>query len=67
MDELKSVSQSAASRFSQLSNFQIRIAESQPAAADMLELVAQTIVRIQNRIPAWERSLQEVKIDWNIL
>ncbi|MBO1351483.1 MAG: hypothetical protein EBE86_030810 [Hormoscilla sp. GUM202] len=67
LDELKNVSQEAASRFSQLSNFQIRIAESQPVvASDMLEILGQAIVRTQNRIPAWERSIEEVKIDWNM-
>ncbi|NES82507.1 MAG: hypothetical protein F6K10_14475 [Moorea sp. SIO2B7] len=67
LDELKNVSQEAASRYSQLSNLQLRIAEAQPvSASDMLELLEQRIVRSQNRIPAWERSIEEVKIDWNV-
>jgi 3-methyladenine DNA glycosylase/8-oxoguanine DNA glycosylase len=67
MDEMKSVAQEAASSFSQLSNLQLRIAETQTTASyDMLELLARVIARTQARIPAWERSIQEVKIEWNL-
>lgn len=53
--------------FSRLSNFQLRIAESQPTApSDMLEMLNRTIDQIQAEIPALERSIQEVKIDWNL-
>ncbi len=45
-------------------NFQLRIAESQPTIpADMLNLVYQSIERIQIEIPAMERSIQEVKTE----
>jgi hypothetical protein len=67
LDELKNVSQEAASWFSQLSNLQLWIAEAQPVAtSDMLELLAQRIASTQFKIPAWERSIQEVEIDWNL-
>lgn len=65
LDELKNVSQEAAFWFSGLSNLQLRIAESQPVATfDMLELLTQRIASTQAKIPAWERSIQEVEIDW---
>lgn len=67
LDELKSVAERATPWFSRLSNFQLRIAESQPAiSADMLNLVNQSIERIQIEIPAMERSIQEVKTEWNL-
>ena len=67
LEQLKSVAEEYASWFSQLSNLQLRIAESQPtASADMLELIAQVIERTQLRLPAWKRSIQEVEIDWNL-
>ncbi len=67
LDELKSVAERATPWFSRLSNFQLRIAESQPTIpADMLNLVYQSIERIQIEIPAMERSIQEVKTEWNL-
>ena len=68
LDELKNVAERAAPWFSRLSNFQLRTAEAQPAIpADMLNLVNQSIERIQIEIPAMERSIQEVKTEWNLL
>ncbi len=67
LDELKNVSERASSWFSRLSNFQIRSAESQPIlSSDMLNLVNQSIHRIQMELPAMERSIQEVKTEWNL-
>ncbi|HAT15167.1 MAG TPA: hypothetical protein DCS91_17725 [Microcoleaceae bacterium UBA11344] len=67
LDELKSVAERAVPWFSRLSNFQLRIAESQPTiSADMLNLVNQSIERIQMEIPAMSRSIQEVKTEWNL-
>lgn len=68
LDEMKNVAEQAISRFSQLANLQIRIAETQPyASLDMLELLAQAISQNEQRIPAWERSIQEVKLEWDLL
>jgi len=67
LDELKSVAERATPWFSRLSNFQLRIAESQlTIPGDMLNLVNQSIARIQMEIPAMERSIQEVKTEWNL-
>ncbi len=55
--------------FSRISNLQVRIAESQPDIAfDMRDLLNQTITiaQIQVETPALERSIQEVKQDWNL-
>jgi hypothetical protein len=68
LDELKRVSERATPWFSRLSNLQIRIAESQPNVAfDMLGLLNRTVAQIQVEVPALERSIQEVKQDWNLL
>ncbi|MDJ1180027.1 hypothetical protein PJF56_14250 [Roseofilum sp. BLCC_M91] len=67
LDELKNVSDRASPWFSRLSNFQLRIAEVQPTiSADMLNLVYQSVERLQVEIPAMERSIQEVKNEWNL-
>ncbi len=67
LEELKSVAERSTSWFSRLVNLQLRIAQSQPTATfDMLKLLSEAIVRIQAEAPAMERSIQEVKIDWNV-
>ncbi len=66
-DELKKVAERATPWFSRLSNFQLRIAEAQPTTPfDMLNLLSQTVERIQAEVPAMERSVQEVKMEWNL-
>jgi hypothetical protein len=66
-DELKRVSERATPWFSRLSSLQVRIAESQPDIAfDMLDLLNRSIIQIQIEVPALERSIQEVKQDWNL-
>jgi hypothetical protein len=68
MDEMKNVADEAASSFSRLSTLQLQIAQAQPtASAAILQLLTQAIARTQTRIFAWERSIQEVKIEWNLL
>ena len=67
LDELQRVSERSTPWFSRLSNLQVRIAESQPDIAfDMLDLLNGTIAQIQVEMPALERSIQEVKQDWNL-
>lgn len=68
LNELKSVAERSTSWFSRLSSLEIRIASSQPTVpSDMLELLIQLFTRIQAEVPALERSVQEVKIEWNLL
>lgn len=51
----------------QLSTLGLNIARSQPSVAlDMLDLMNRAIARTQTRIPTWERSLEEVKLEWNL-
>lgn len=67
LDELKGISLEAASRYSQLSTLRLRLAENQPNLSnDMLGLLEKTINQNQLRIPAMERSIQEIKIEWGL-
>lgn len=57
----------SSSSFKQISNLQLRIAEAQPfATLDILNLLDRVISRTQNRIPALERSIEEIKLEWNL-
>jgi hypothetical protein len=68
MDEMKNVAEEAIALLSRLSTLQLQVARSQPTAAPaMLELLEQAIQRTLVRIPALERSIQEVRMEWNFL
>ncbi|SKB14234.1 conserved hypothetical protein [Planktothrix sp. PCC 11201] len=68
LEQLTEIAEQAKQRFSQLSILQMRIAESQPRATpDLLTLLDDRIVSISSRVPALERSTQEIKADWNLL
>ena len=67
LDELTEIAQQAADLYSQLATLRLRVAEAQPIIApDMLGLLADRVTTIENRIPALERSTQEIKIDWGL-
>jgi ureidoglycolate hydrolase len=64
---MKSAAEDAESSYSQLSTIQLQIAQSQPVASpDMLQLLERAIARTQARIPALERSIEEVKMEYNL-
>jgi len=68
LDEMKSAAEEAESSYSQLSTIQLQIAKSQPIASpDMLQLLERAIARTQARIPALERSIEEVKMEYHLL
>lgn len=67
LDELQSVAEQATERFSQFSSIQIRIVNAQPnVLSDMLELVNRVVITTQERIPALERSIEEIKAEWRL-
>lgn len=67
LDELKNVALEAASRYPQLSTLRLRIAEAQPYLSnDMIQLLERTINQNQLKIPAMERSIEEIKIEWSL-
>jgi hypothetical protein len=46
---------------------QRRLANAQPtASSDMLSLMTEVIAYTQARLPAWERSIEEIKIEWRL-
>ena len=68
LDELKGVVLDASSRYSQLFTLRLRIAEAQPSLSnDMLGLLEKTIIKNKLKIPAMERSIEEIKIEWGLL
>ena len=67
LDEMKSAAEDAESSYSKLSTIQLQISQSQPVASpDMLQLLERAIARTQARIPALERSIEEVKMEYNL-
>jgi hypothetical protein len=67
MNELVDVAQKSLDFYNQLSNFRLRIAEAQPEiSGDVLALVVDRIELIRNSIPAFERSVLEVKLIWRL-
>ena len=67
LDEMKNVSIQATERYFQLSKLEVGIAEAQPIATNaMINLLTQAIEQNQMRIPAWQRSIQEVKLEWQL-
>jgi predicted nucleic acid-binding Zn-ribbon protein len=68
MDEMKNVEEEAIALYSRLSTLHLQVARSQPISTPAtLELLDQAIQRTKVRIPALERSIQEVKTEWNLL
>jgi CRISPR/Cas system-associated protein Cas10 (large subunit of type III CRISPR-Cas system) len=67
LDELQNVAEQASERFSRFSTLQLRVANVQPQVPpNMLELVIQVIANTQARLPALERSVQEIKAEWSL-
>jgi hypothetical protein len=67
LDELQSIAEQATDRFSRFSTFQIRIANTQPPVSpDIIELVDRVIENTQQKIPALERSIQEIRQEWKL-
>jgi signal transduction histidine kinase len=67
LEQLTEISEQARTKLSQLSTLHLRIAEVQPAISDnLLKLMNEAIANIENRIPALEQSLAEIKLDWRL-
>ena len=67
LEQLTEIAKQARTKLLQLSTLHLRIAEVQPTISnDLLELMNEAISSIQNRIPALERSLAEIKLDWRL-
>jgi uncharacterized alpha-E superfamily protein len=67
LDQLTEIAEQARDRLSQLSTLHLRIAEVQPTIpTDLLRLMNEAVATVQSRIPALERSLEEIKLDWRL-
>lgn len=67
-DELQSTTEDARNALSRLHNLQLMIAESQPIVpVEALRLPSRSIEHTISRIPAWKRSIEEVKLEFNLL
>jgi hypothetical protein len=67
LDELQSIAQQAIDRFSLFSTLQIRVANAQPPiSSDILELVDRAIQITHQKIPALNRSIQEISQEWKL-
>jgi hypothetical protein len=67
LEQLTEIAEQAITKLSQLSTLHLRIAEVQPMISnDLLKLMNEAISNIENRIPALERSLAEIKLDWRL-
>jgi hypothetical protein len=67
LEQLTEIAEQARTKLSQLSILHLRIAEVQPRISnDLLKLMNEAIANIENRIPALERSLEEIKLDWRL-
>lgn len=67
LDELTEIAQQANDLYSQISTLRLRIAEAQPRLPlDMLRLLEQRVILLQNRVPALQQSIVEIKLDWRL-
>jgi hypothetical protein len=67
LEQLTEIAEQARTKLSQLSTLHLRIAEVQPRIFnDLLKFMNEAIANIENRIPALERSLEEIKLDWRL-
>jgi hypothetical protein len=67
LDELQSIAQQAVDRFSLFSTLQVRVANAQPPIpADIIGVVDRSIQVTQQKIPALNRSIQEITQEWKL-
>jgi hypothetical protein len=67
LSELQTVAQEATDAFSRLSSLQLKVATAQPEiSAALARLVIDSKERIAIRIPAWQRSIEEILLTWRL-
>jgi hypothetical protein len=67
LSELNTVAQEASDAFSRLSSLQLKVATAQPEiSAALAKLVMDSRERIEARIPAWQRSIEEILLTWRL-
>jgi hypothetical protein len=67
LSELKTVAEETSDAFSRLSSLQLKVATAQPdISAALTRLVMESKDRIETRIPAWQRSIEEILLTWSL-
>lgn len=67
LDELAEIAEQGGDFYSRITALILRVAESQPIiSSDMERLLSSRIATLQARIPALERSIEEVKLEWRL-
>ena len=67
LSELKTVAEESRDAFSRLSSLQLKVATAQPEiSAALTKLVIESKERIELRIPAWQRSIEEIILTWRL-
>ena len=67
LDELTAIALQAADLYRQISRLLLQMSEIQPAITPaMLELLSQSVYTIENRVPALEQSIKEIKLNWDL-
>jgi hypothetical protein len=67
LSELKTVADEASDAFTRLCNLQLKVATAQPEiSCDLAQLVNKSRERIETRIPAWQRSIEEILLTWRL-
>ena len=65
--ELKTVAQEATDALNRLNSLQLKVAVAQPEISFTLaKLATYSRSRIEMRIPAWERSIEEILLTWRL-
>lgn len=66
-EELMGVAEEARTLVFRFNQLLIRVAEAQPVAEpQLLTLLEQVIALATSRIPAWERSIEEVRLEFDL-
>lgn len=67
LSELKTVAQEASDAFSRFSSLQLKVASAQPDISPALaKLFIDSKERVEARIPAWQRSIEEILSTWRL-
>ncbi|MEY2855789.1 MAG: hypothetical protein RLZZ74_98 [Cyanobacteriota bacterium] len=67
LDELTAIALQASELYTQVSRLLLQISEIQPAITPaMLKLLSERISIIENRVPALQQSIKEIKSDWGL-
>jgi hypothetical protein len=66
--ELKTVAQDVTDALTRLNSLQLKVAIAQPEISLALaKSITDSRTRIEMRVPAWQRSIEEIRLTWRII